>query len=188
LRVISPKNKGRSRPNHACIIHDDALSNPYARSITESDAARFLHAQLRLARKGKFHGDGKARRWGNLTGIDAAGVRAKQHSDFNLPRKGLGNRIHARSTEMRSAFILSAIGTVLLGSASIANAQQTQQNAPPSARAKMVEDANMSVQSITDVSYGGVPDTRSETGSAQTGGVRSPPCAGRTRCDLFSRH
>ena len=98
---------------------------------------------------------------------------------------------------MKSALILTVFGTILLGSASMANAQETQQSAPPSARAKMVEDANMSAQSGTDVSYGGVPDTRSETGGAQTEGVHpplppvlslSPACAGGARCDLFSKH
>ena len=42
---------------------------------------------------------------------------------------------------MKSALILTVFGTILLGSASMANAQETQQSAPPSARAKMVEDA-----------------------------------------------
>jgi hypothetical protein len=104
---------------------------------------------------------------------------------------------------MKSALILTVFGTILLGSASMANAQETQQSAPPSARAKMVEDANMSAQSGTDVSYGGVSDTRSETGGPQTEGAHRPiapvapitpvsslssACAGGARCDLFSKH
>ncbi|SAL68862.1 hypothetical protein AWB69_08110 [Caballeronia udeis] len=101
---------------------------------------------------------------------------------------------------MKPALILTVSGTILLGSASMVNAQETQQSAPPSARAKMVEDANMSAQSGTDVSYGGVSDTRSETGGAQTEGAHPPvapitpisspssACAGGARCDLFSKH
>ncbi len=89
---------------------------------------------------------------------------------------------------MKPTFILTVIGTVLLGSASITNAQETQRSTHPSARTRMVEDANMSAQSSTDVSYGGVPDTRSETGGAQTGGTHSPICASRAQCDLSSKH
>jgi hypothetical protein len=89
---------------------------------------------------------------------------------------------------MKPAFTLMVIGTVLLGSAGITNAQETQRSAPPSARARMVEDANMSAQSNTDLSYGGVPDTQSATGGAQTAGTRSPICASRAQCGVSSKH
>jgi len=89
---------------------------------------------------------------------------------------------------MKPTFIFMVIGTVLLGSSSMTNAQETQRSTDPSARARMVEDANMSAQSSVDLSYGGVPDTRSETGGTQTGGAHSPICASKTRCDLSSKH
>ena len=87
---------------------------------------------------------------------------------------------------MKSAFVLSAASAVLLVSAGFTSAQETQQSVQPSARARMVENANASAQSSTDVSYGGVPDTRSATGAARS--PISPKCATRLKCDLFPKH
>jgi hypothetical protein len=84
---------------------------------------------------------------------------------------------------MKSAYVLAAFGAIMLGSTSIATAQETQQSAQPSARAKMAENANASAQSSTDVSYGGVPDTRSASGR-----MRSTTCATPDQCDLSSKH
>jgi len=84
---------------------------------------------------------------------------------------------------MKSAYVLVAVGTIVLGSTSIATAQETQQNAQPSARARMAANADASAQSSTDVSYGGVPDTRSASGR-----MRSTTCATPDQCDLSSKH
>jgi hypothetical protein len=89
---------------------------------------------------------------------------------------------------MKSTFVFMVIGTVLLGSASFTNAQETQRTVDPSARARMVEDANMSAQSSADLSYGGVPDTRSAAGGAQTGPTHSPLCASKAQCDISPKH
>jgi hypothetical protein len=89
---------------------------------------------------------------------------------------------------MKPTFFLAAIGTALLGSTSITNAQGTQPSADPSSRARMVEDADMSAQSSADLSYGGVPDTRSAAGSTQTGATHSDLCASGNRCDPASKH
>jgi hypothetical protein len=50
----------------------------------------------------------------------------------------------------------------------------------------MVENANASAQSSTDVSYGGVPDTRSAAGGARS--LSPPTCPTRLNCELFSKH
>ena len=91
---------------------------------------------------------------------------------------------------MKPTFVVVAIWPVLLWSAGMANAQQTQRYAHASARARMVEDANMSAQSITDVSYGGVPDTHSATGGVREAGTLpiSAGCARGTQRKLSSRH
>jgi hypothetical protein len=87
---------------------------------------------------------------------------------------------------MASAFASKTTVVILLMFAGIANGQETQQTAPPSARATMVENANASAQSSTDVSYGGVPDTRSATGSKRSDS--SPTCANGVQCDAPSKH
>ncbi|QIE29261.1 hypothetical protein [Caballeronia sp. SBC2] len=45
---------------------------------------------------------------------------------------------------MKSALVLSAASAVLLVSAGFTSAQETQQSVQPSARARMVENANAS--------------------------------------------
>ena len=87
---------------------------------------------------------------------------------------------------MKLASALTAAGAIFLVSAGCTSVQETQQSVQPSARATMVENANASAQSSTDVSYGGVPDTRTATGRSRS--PSSPACATRFRCDLFSKH
>jgi hypothetical protein len=87
---------------------------------------------------------------------------------------------------MKSAFVSTVTGAVLLVSAGCTSVQEAQQSAQPPARATMVENANASAQSSTDVSYGGVPDTRSASGSTRS--TSSPTCVTGFRCDLFSKH
>ena len=65
---------------------------------------------------------------------------------------------------MKSAFVSTVTGAVLLVSAGCTSVQEAQQSAQSPARATMVENANASAQSSTDVSYGGVPDTQSAEG------------------------
>jgi hypothetical protein len=84
---------------------------------------------------------------------------------------------------MKSAYVLAAVGAITLGSTSIATAQDTEQSAQPSARARMAANANASAQSSTDVSYGGVPDTRSAAG-----GTRPTTCATHDLCDVSHKH
>ena len=87
---------------------------------------------------------------------------------------------------MKSAFALPAAGALFLLSAGCTSVQETRQSVQPSARATMIENANASAQSSTDVSYGGVPDTRSAAGGTRS--PSSPTCTTRLKCDLFSKH
>ena len=87
---------------------------------------------------------------------------------------------------MKSAFALTAVGAALLVSAGCTSVQETQQSEQQPARATMVENANASAQSSTDVSYGGVPDTRSATESKRSDS--SPTCANAVQCDAPSKH
>ena len=91
---------------------------------------------------------------------------------------------------MKPTFVVLAIWPVLLWSASMTNAQHTQQYAHASARARMMEDADKSAQFSTDVSYGGLPDTYSATGGVRTAGTHpvSAGCARGTQCKLSSKH
>jgi hypothetical protein len=90
---------------------------------------------------------------------------------------------------MKPALISTAAGAVLLVSASLTSAQQPQQqqqqqqNVQPSARQAMVENANASAQSNTDMSYGGVPDTQSSIGA-----IRPDLCPASPRCNLYAKH
>jgi len=85
---------------------------------------------------------------------------------------------------MKSAYFVTVIGAILLVSASITNAQDMQLRAQPSARASLQDDANASAQSSTDMSYGGIVDTRSEAGAPP----RPTPCDDARQCNLFSKH
>jgi hypothetical protein len=84
---------------------------------------------------------------------------------------------------MKSAFVVTAAGAILVVAASITSAQESQQRPQPSARATMQDNANASAQSSTDMSFGGVEATRSAAGDR-----RSNTCATGGRCDLFSKH
>lgn len=87
---------------------------------------------------------------------------------------------------MKSTFVLTAAGAILLVSADFAGAQEMQLSPLPSARATMVKDANESAQSSSDMSYGGAPDTRGATGVARS--ANAPLCTNKLKCDLFSKH
>jgi hypothetical protein len=94
---------------------------------------------------------------------------------------------------MKPALISMAAGAILFVSASLTSAQEQQENVQPSARQTMVENANASAQSNTDVSYGGVPDTQGSTGGMRptpsaTDAIRPDICATSPRCNLYSRH
>jgi hypothetical protein len=114
-------------------------------------------------------------------------ARASTTFEFQLAEKRTqATALHARSMEMKSAFVSTTAGAILLVSAGCTSVQEAQQSGQPSARATMVENANASAQSSTDVSYGGVPDTRTATGGTRS--PSSPTCVTRLRCDLFSKH
>lgn len=87
---------------------------------------------------------------------------------------------------MKSAFVSTVTCAVLLVSAGCTSVPEAHQSVPPPARATLVENANESAQSTTDVSYGGVPDTQSTSGNARSPGP--PTCVTGPRCDLFSKH
>jgi len=128
-----------------------------------------------------------ARRVFGARPVDIDWVCASTTFEFQLAEKRTrATALHARSMEMKSAFVSTAAGAILLVSAGCTSVQETQQSGQPSARATMVENANASAQSSTDVSYGGVPDTRTATGGTRS--PSSPTCVTRLRCDLFSKH
>ena len=87
---------------------------------------------------------------------------------------------------MKSAFVSTVTCAVLLVSAGCTSVQEAQQSTQSPARATLVENANESAQSTTDVSYGGVPDTQSASGNTRSLGP--PTCVAGPRCDLFSKH
>jgi hypothetical protein len=87
---------------------------------------------------------------------------------------------------MKSAFVAAAAGATLLVSTGCMSVQEAQRSMQPSARGTMVENANASAQYSRDVSYGGVPDTRTASGSTRV--PSSPTCATGPKCDLFSKH
>ncbi len=87
---------------------------------------------------------------------------------------------------MKSAFVSTVTGAILLVSSGCTSVQEAQQSVQPPARATMIENANASAQSSTDVSYGGVPDTRSATGSKRSDS--SLTCANGVQCDAASKH
>jgi len=80
---------------------------------------------------------------------------------------------------MKSRLVLPIAGALLLaaaGAVSAAELQPEDQQTP--GQAKMMQNANMSAQSSSDTSYGGVPDTRGATGGART-------CTPWPHCDIF---
>jgi hypothetical protein len=100
----------------------------------------------------------------------------------SLPREAFRLLAFAlRSIEMKTRLIFAACSACLLMLAGNANSQQTQQEPQqPAAQATLQQDANMSAQSSTDTSYGGMPDTRSATSSQ-----RNRRCATGPNCDIF---
>jgi hypothetical protein len=126
--------------------------------------------------------------------VDINAACAGSMFDIQLAGKRTqADELHARSMEMKPALISTAAGAILLVSASLTSAQEQRQNVQPSARQTMVENANASAQSTTDVSYGGVPDTQSSTGGMRpdpsaSEAMRPGICATSPRCNLYSKH
>jgi|GraSoi_2013_40cm_1033754.scaffolds.fasta_scaffold96916_2 hypothetical protein len=81
---------------------------------------------------------------------------------------------------MKSSLMLSAIGACLFAVAGVTTAAQPPQDAQSSGKAAMQENANMSAQSSTDMSYGGVADSRSTSG-----GMQPRKCSTGPQCDIF---
>lgn len=82
---------------------------------------------------------------------------------------------------MKSRFVLSIAGALLLAAAGAVSAAEVQpENQQTQGQAQMMQNANTSAQSSTDTSYGGVSDTR---GAA--GGMRVQTCSSRPQCDIF---
>lgn len=82
----------------------------------------------------------------------------------------------------RSLLVVSGILLFLVAGSVPAqqSPQQTQEQAQPSGQTAIAKDANMSAQSTSDTSYGGMPDTRS-----QASGTRLRHCATGPQCDIF---
>jgi len=82
---------------------------------------------------------------------------------------------------MKSRFVLPIAGALLLAAAGAASAAEMQpEDQQSQGRAQMMQDANMSAQSSTDTSYGGVSDTRGAAGA-----MRMQACQSRPQCDIF---
>lgn len=88
-------------------------------------------------------------------------------------------------TRLISAITLAAaFATSFAGAASAQSANDAQQrpvaaSAQPSASA-FQRDANASEQSTTDMSYGGVPETKGDAGAPA-----AKPCTHGPQCDIF---
>jgi hypothetical protein len=62
-------------------------------------------------------------------------------------------------------------------------ADEAAEPAEASPHRQMQNDANASAQAATDMSYGGMRDTRSESGDPR--GATDSRCWPRARCDIF---
>lgn len=100
---------------------------------------------------------------------------------------------------MKSLFVLPLAAAGLLLTASVACGQGVGMGAQPAGRAALEQNADESVQditdmsygemgqsaktsshSITDISYGGTPDVHGETGAPS-----APPCVAGSQCNIF---
>jgi hypothetical protein len=81
---------------------------------------------------------------------------------------------------MKSRLIFAVSSAFLLVMAGTANSQQTQQEPQPPGQATLQQGANVSAQSSTDTSHGGVPDTRSATSNPLT-----QRCLTGPQCDVL---
>jgi hypothetical protein len=104
-----------------------------------------------------------------------------------------------KERQMKALFVLPLAAAGLLLTAGVACGQGAGMGAQPTGRAALEQNANESVQDITDmwygdlgqpaktsshaftnISYGGTPDVRGEAGAP---GV--PPCASGSQCNIF---
>jgi hypothetical protein len=82
---------------------------------------------------------------------------------------------------MKSRLLLPTAALLLLGAAgTVSAADMPQQDDSSSGQATMMQNANTSAQSSTDMSYGGVSDTHSAAGWRTR--TCTPP---RPQCDIF---
>lgn len=100
---------------------------------------------------------------------------------------------------MKSLFVLPLAAAGLLLTAGAANGQGAGMGVQPAGRAALEQNADESVQDITDMSYGemgesaktpshsltnlsygGTPDVQGEAGAAS-----APPCVAGTQCSIF---
>jgi hypothetical protein len=100
---------------------------------------------------------------------------------------------------MKSLFVLPLAAAGLLLAAGIANGQGASMGVQPAGRAALEQNADESVQditdmsygemgqsaktsshSVTDISYGGTPD-----GQGQTGAPRVSSCVSGSQCNIF---
>jgi hypothetical protein len=116
-------------------------------------------------------------------GPDADKRLVAKHPSF-AEKRDSGDPISSREFDLKSALFVTVTGAILLVSASITNGQDMRRRAQPSARATLQDDANVSAQSSTNMSYGEIVATRSEDGAPP----RPTPCAYARQCSLFSKH
>lgn len=81
---------------------------------------------------------------------------------------------------MKSRLVLQAVGASLLVAVGATNAAEVQQDEPPSAQPTMQQNSNASPRTNADTSYGGVRDTRSESGR-----TRTRTCDIGPQCDIY---
>lgn len=100
---------------------------------------------------------------------------------------------------MKSLFVLPLTAAGLLLTAGAASGQGASMGAQPTGRAVLEQNADESVQDVTDmpytemgqsaktssrsisnISYGGTPDVRGEAGAPGT-----PPCVSGPQCNIF---
>lgn len=100
---------------------------------------------------------------------------------------------------MRSLFVVPLAAAGLLLAAGVASGQGASMGAQPAGRAALEQNANESVQDITDmsfgdmgqsaktsshsltnISYGGTPDVQGEAGAPGM-----PPCVSGSQCNIF---
>ena len=83
---------------------------------------------------------------------------------------------------MKLRLVVPVVSALMMAATGVAYAadMQQQDTQQSTGQATMQDNANASAQSTTDMSYGGVADTRGAAGMARARG-----CAGPSQCDVF---
>ncbi len=84
---------------------------------------------------------------------------------------------------MESRLIGPVAVALLLAAGTASAAEMQQESTQSSGQSALMRDANMSAQSSTDMSYGGVPESLGAAGAART--VRMRACGSQPQCDVY---